>query len=47
MINDVTRNSPIISTSNETWGVGIENKKFVVYIIRKIFIKKIKLKKFI
>jgi hypothetical protein len=40
MINNVTREAPLISTSNETWGLGIENKKFVVFVVTDNEIKK-------
>ena len=34
MANNVNISSPLISTSNNSWGLGIEDRKFVVYIIQ-------------
>ena len=40
MANNVNISSPLISTSNNSWGLGIENKKFVVYIVQDNNLKK-------
>ena len=40
LVNDVTKSCPIISTSNESWGLFIEESKFVVKIFKDDSIKK-------
>ena len=40
LVNNISRNSPIISTSNNSWGLFIENSKFVVKVFKDNSVKK-------
>ncbi len=40
MITNVETKMPVISSSNNSWGLGIEDKKFVVYIMKDNNLKK-------